>query len=165
MTSRLIITCIYCGSIISTTDTAHSIYSIISNSILLLRVTDIPWAQVLDEADRLLGTDNQDMLMKIFKRLPQQGVGDQRLQARVYRSLAMLRTAQYSSKTHYNIYIYTCALVVRQRYRRGEGFRCDLLKQRGVLVLEPDVFFSATVSDVQPRKPYAPKKTKKSLVW
>ncbi|CAN0441018.1 unnamed protein product [Ascophyllum nodosum] len=38
---------------------------------------------VLDEADRLLGTDNQDMLMKIFKRLPQQGVGDQRLQARV----------------------------------------------------------------------------------
>lgn len=38
--------------------------------------------QVLDEADRLLGTDNQDQLMKIYKRLPQQGVGDMRLQAR-----------------------------------------------------------------------------------
>lgn len=38
--------------------------------------------QVLDEADRLLQTDSLGEIMKIFKRLPQHGVGDLRLQAR-----------------------------------------------------------------------------------
>lgn len=36
--------------------------------------------QVLDEADQLLQTDQQKALAEIYQRLPQQGVGDLRLQ-------------------------------------------------------------------------------------
>lgn len=36
--------------------------------------------KVLDEADRLLSTDNQEQLMKIYRRLPLHGVGDRRMQ-------------------------------------------------------------------------------------
>lgn len=42
-------------------------------------------AQVLDEADRLLQTDQQKTLAEIYKRLPQHGVGDLRLQVTVSR--------------------------------------------------------------------------------
>lgn len=37
-------------------------------------------AQVLDEADQLLQTDQQKALADIYQRLPQHGVGDLRLQ-------------------------------------------------------------------------------------